>query len=580
MWTAGVLVLVFIAITAALAVAAHHIEPFLHAVLVQGLENRFRTRVELDSFHVSLGNGLHGEWGIWATGKGLRIWPPRREGGDHPLEVATQSIPLIDLESFRFHAPLSYRADRPIRISVVRLSGLAIHVPPRSERDSKTGFEAAAKSAAGTGSNAPATGAGQSGSPAPSSGDGMLSRVQLDRIECDRTDLVLETDKPNKLPVEMVIKHLHVMHVSAAAPMNFEADVINPKPSGTVHTTGQLGPWLGGDPGETTVSGTYSFPNADMSVFRGIAGMLTSEGSYSGSLRNLAVNGQADVPDFRLTHFGNAVPLHTKFQAHVDGTDGDTYLDRVDAVLGQSHFTTSGKIVRVKAPERPQARQIRETHGIPAPVAGHDIELKVDVGQGRMEDFLRLAGHSPTTLLTGVLGLKAMLHIPPGSETVHKRIRIDGSFKLDDVSFTNDKVRDRIRELSLRGQGKPGELKSKTPDDVSSEMEGEFHMANAVIQFPDLEYNVPGAAIRLNGHYDLDGMMGFAGTARMQATVSQMVGGWKGFLLKPADRFFKRGGTGTEVGIEIRGPHDAPQFSVDLKGTKTTSPERPGEKKE
>src|SRR5579863_169114 len=130
-------------LTATLAVIAHRFQPLLRASLVQGLEDKFHTRVELDDFHVALGNGLEGEWGIWATGKGLRIWPPRHTGGDHPLEVSVQSIPLITLGEFRFHVPLRYRSGKPITISRVRLSGLKIVVPPRSERDKATGFESA-----------------------------------------------------------------------------------------------------------------------------------------------------------------------------------------------------------------------------------------------------------------------------------------------------------------------------------------------------------------------------------------------------------------------------------------------------
>jgi hypothetical protein len=95
---------------------------------------------------------------------------------------------------------------------------------------------------------------------------------------------------------------------------------------------------------------------------------------------------------------------------------------------------------------------------------------------------------------------------------------------------------------------------------------------------PEIHYDVPGAAIQLQGHYELEGFMHFDGTARMQATVSQMVGGWKGFLLKPADRFFKKEGAGTLVPIQIRGFHDAPEFSVDFNRLKKTSPETPIQK--
>jgi hypothetical protein len=48
----------------------------------------------------------------------------------------------------------------------------------------------------------------------------------------------------------------------------------------------------------------------------------------------------------------------------------------------------------------------------------------------------------------------------------------------------------------------------------------------------------------------------------MQATVSQMVGGWKGILLKPADRFFKKNGAGAEVPIHINGTRDNPKFGL------------------
>jgi hypothetical protein len=109
-------------------------------------------------------------------------------------------------------------------------------------------------------------------------------------------------------------------------------------------------------------------------------------------------------------------------------------------------------------------------------------------------------------------------------------------------------------------------------------MEGDFHMADAIIALPAIHYNVPGAAIQLEGKYPLEGFMHFEGKARMQATVSQMVGGWKGWLLKPADRFFRKDGAGTEVPILIRGPHDAPEFSLDFGRMKKSSPESPGEK--
>ena len=80
------------------------------------------------------------------------------------------------------------------------------------------------------------------------------------------------------------------------------------------------------------------------------------------------------------------------------------------------------------------------------------------------------------------------------------------------------------------------------------------------------------AAERLEG-----GGLAFTGNAKMEATVSKMVGGWKGLLLKPADRFFKKDGAGTEVPIHIAGTYKNPEFGIDVKGMKHTHPQRPDE---
>jgi hypothetical protein len=86
---------------------------------------------------------------------------------------------------------------------------------------------------------------------------------------------------------------------------------------------------------------------------------------------------------------------------------------------------------------------------------------------------------------------------------------------------------------------------------------------------------VPGANIELKGTYGMDGgALDFAGVAKLDATVSKMVGGVFGVLLKPADRFFKKDGAGTEVPIHISGTRQDPKFGVDF-GRKRQKPESP-----
>jgi hypothetical protein len=112
-------------------------------------------------------------------------------------------------------------------------------------------------------------------------------------------------------------------------------------------------------------------------------------------------------------------------------------------------------------------------------------------------------------------------------------------------------------------------MKTIDPATILSAMKGSFKMGGGVVALPAIDYTVPGAVIDLKGTYGLDGgALSFAGTAKMDATVSQMVGGWKGLLLKPADRFLKKDGAGTEVPIHIEGTREEPKFGIDFEKMK------------
>jgi hypothetical protein len=159
---------------------------------------------------------------------------------------------------------------------------------------------------------------------------------------------------------------------------------------------------------------------------------------------------------------------------------------------------------------------------------------------------------------------------------VQERLKLRGTFLLDQVRFASLKIQDSIRQLSLRGQGRPKELKSTDPTSILSSMQGEFQMGNGVIALPTLSYRVPGATIQLKGSYGMqDGALNFAGTATLQATVSQIAGGWLGILLKPADRILSKPGAGTEVPIHISGTREDPQFGIDFKRIREKPQENP-----
>ena len=532
-WVAGAVALVVVLVAVLVVVAMRRAEPILRGLIVDRLQARFHARVELAAFHVSV---LHG---LTAEGKGLRIWPPGTaealSGAPPPNAPLPPAPPLIQIDSFRFHAPLHYKSGQPIRISMVRITGLAIDIPPHSHL-------------------AHAAGASPESSPQQPA-TGVAPQFEIDNINCSNGSLILETDKPGRLPLEFDFKTIKLTHVSPDRAVAFDAVVTNPRPKGTVTTKGSFGPWVVDDPGLSPIEGHYRFDNADLSTFRGIAGTLSSIGDYQGTLRDLTVNGETHTPNFRLTDFGSPLPLRTHFHAQVDGTNGDTWLEPVDANLGGSHLTAVGEIVGVTYdPTQPTRRE--RPHG-------HDIDLTVDVNRGHIEDFLRLVTRSGEPILTGALKMRTTLNIPPGAEPVHLRMGLKGSFQLDGAKFASAKIQQRIAELSLRGLGKPKEAKHPDSTDVLSAMRGDFAMASGVVKLPNLIYTVPGAEIDLKGDYGIEGgALNFDGNARMQATVSQMVGGFVGALLKPADRFFKANGAGTKVPIHITGTRQDPHFAV------------------
>ncbi len=218
--------------------------------------------------------------------------------------------------------PLRYKPDQPIYIRNIHLEGLHIHLPPKSH------FLHTAPAPIRE-DNASQPGVG-----------GLPVRFQLGNVDCKDAVLVLETSKPGKLPLEIDIARRKLSGISPNSAMHYEAELTNPRPVGTIHTKGVFGPWQVTDPGESPIAGDHRFDDANLGDFKGIAGTLSSNGNYVGTLRDLNVDGQTDTPDFSLTHFGNTMDLKTQFHAIVDGTNGDSRSIQCNAVGLFAHHCT------------------------------------------------------------------------------------------------------------------------------------------------------------------------------------------------------------------------------------------------
>ena len=101
-----------------------------------------------------------------------------------------------------------------------------------------------------------------------------------------------------KQPLKFSFHNFVLRNVGASGPASFQAALSSPEPPGEITTTGKFGPWSADDVGKTAVSGEYVFQQADLGVFRGIAGLLFSSGKFSGVLDRIEVQGLTDTPRF------------------------------------------------------------------------------------------------------------------------------------------------------------------------------------------------------------------------------------------------------------------------------------------
>jgi hypothetical protein len=504
----GIVLLISAILGALGAILISRAEPILRERVIETLSARFHTKVQLDRFHVSLLRGFQ------VSGEGLRLF-----GETDPNTHQPGIQPIISVAVFRFRTGLMGLFRSPMHVDTVYVKGLSLNLPPRGQRDQMKNMEP----------------------------QGGRIKITVDKFVCDGAALVIDTSKPGKLPLEFDIQSLRMTSIGPGEPLHFDAKLINPKPVGNIASSGLFGPWQADSPRDTPVRGTYSFSNADLSTIKGIGGILSSTGQYAGDLDNIVVNGTTDTPDFRIAISGRPVPLHTDFHAIVDGTNGDTYLQPVKATILNTWLTASGSVVRMKEPN------------------GHRVELDVTIAKGRIEDLLRLAVRTDPPVMTGAVRLNTSFDLPPGEPVLSDRLKLAGRFHVSQAHFTNEKVQNKIDALSLRSQGKPKLAKGDVSDVVSSDLSGVFNLENGVIDFSQLQFEIPGTRVNLTGKYSLDGnQFDFHGKARLDAKLSHMVTGWKSILLKPADPFFSKNGAGTELPVKVTGTKSEPHFGSDF----------------
>ncbi len=503
--------------------AIRHAEPIIRARVIDTLSAHFHAPVQLDHLDISLIKGVEiGATGVEVEGRGLRI----PYIGDTAQLQTDHNAPMVSVDHFAFRTRLRGLVHQPTRILEVDVDGMELHIPPAEMRK-------------------------QILEPKDKRHQPKISLL-VSQIRCKNVKLFIDTTKPGKDPMEFDIQKLDLQDIGAGQPFTYQAELINPKPIGEVHASGHFGPWNADNPRDTQLDGSYSFSHADLNTIKGISGILSSHGQFGGVLDHITIDGETQTPDFSLDVSDHPMPLHTVFHAYVDGTDGDTYLDPVQARLKDSDFTASGKVVLIKG-------------------QGHDIQLNVDVPHAHMQDFLELGVKTRPPVMNAVITMKANLHIPPGDTRVPEKIQLAGKFQLQEVRFNNPAIQDKVDGLSARAQGRPKDVAEYSTDkqaEVSSMMSATFSIAHGQVNINDMHYQIPGALVLMNGVYSMDGnLFEFKGHVRTDATASQMVTGWKSWLLKPVDPFLKKNGAGLELPISISGTQGDVHFGLALHGT-------------
>jgi hypothetical protein len=474
------------------------------------LEKRFDD-VRLEKLELRLLPGLVLFPRLGAVGEGLSVSLPGRAEEGVP--------PFITMSKFEVEVGLLGILRDPIRVESLGLDELTIQIPPKrpdahpdSEREPPPAFV-------------------------------------IEDLVADGAILRILPRDPDKEPLQFDLNELRVHSAGLSEPMRFDAVLQNAKPPGEVQTKGEFGPLVLLDAGATPVSGDYVFADADLSVFKGIGGKLYSEGRFDGVLERIGVKGFTRTPDFQLTSAGTPVDLRTDFDAIVDGTNGDTLLSPVNAVLASSDIGTAGGV------------------GHRAGTPGKTVCLVAETADGRIEDFLRLAMKS-APFMTGEIRFRSLILIPQGDVDVVDKLVLDGEFVIDAALFPEPKVQGKVDDLSLRARSEASEegaLSALTAERVLSDMKGAFRLEQGVMSLSYISFTVPGAEVRLEGTYGLvSQQIDFRGELRTDAKVSEMTSGWKSFFLKIVDPLFQTRDAGSVIPIKIGGTPDAPSFGVEV----------------
>jgi hypothetical protein len=368
------------------------------------------------------------------------------------------------------------------------------------------------------------------------------SALVVDELVANGTRVEFTSSEPQKHPLVFDVHEALLRSVRWGSPIQYRLKLHNPDPRGELAVEGRFGPWADGHSQDTPMSGTYTFDHADLGVYGGIAGILSSTGKFDGVFKHVTVSGTTDTPDFVVTSGGHPHRLTTRFDAYVDATRGDTFLNRVEARLGRTTLLAQGSIAGSEGRK------------------GKVANLRFTSRHGRIEDLLALFVTADRSPMSGDMSLVARAELAGGDQPFLERVQLEGKFGIDDGSFKPGTQKD-VNALSA---GARGDTKDD-PETALTDLQGTLDLAGGVARFSDLDFGVPGAKARLHGTYNIvNHRINLHGEMKVDTKISKTASGAKALLLKIMDPLFRKKKKGEIVPVHILGTYEKPQFGLDF----------------
>ena len=325
-------------------------------------------------------------------------------------------------------------------------------------------------------------------------------------------------------------------------PIRFRTLMLNRKLIGQLRAVGTVGPLTLRRIPETRISGEYHIRGYDLSRHRIVAGTLSADGRFNGTLGHADVGGRTDIPDFSVTRSRHSMGLTAEYKTVVDAIEGNVVIQSAEA-----HFLRSTLMA----------------HGS---ISGRDsktLALDVDGRQARVEDLLRLVVKANRPPLDGALSMHAHVVLPTKQEPFLRRVQLQGDFTINGAEFTKRTTEQKLNELSARARGKKKAKVAGGSEAVAAELKSAVKLHSGIATLSDALLAVPGAVASGAGTYNLlNETIDLHGSLTMHATLSKAAGGIKSVVLIPLDLFFKKHGAGAVVPVRITGTYSHPVIKV------------------